>query len=215
MRTPDVEVRTYVNTAARRQIEVSGYPIGHSLHGLIRQLVDGTPAPYDRRDRRIDFWEIALVRAPNERDAINHNMAGWHGAVDGTAALLRHNTDLLTGAGWIERERVVRAWKAQFQLDLDAPSLLSPIKSRFAFLLDLGYEITFDKDALSPHEYLAVDEVRYERGAANILIHVSDFRDGCEVTVELNGRQFGEPFGWSQERIAGRADQLKRELSAD
>jgi hypothetical protein len=234
--TPEVQVRGYANAAARVQVEVSGHPMGHTFHGLIRRLIGGAPAPYSDTGQLLEFYEIAMIRQPKLE--LSHNVLGWEGAVDAAAKLLRDNSDLVTGERWIPRAEIRRAWDRNFarvaglreairrfgwkrvvfgatdaEADMESGSLLDEFRSAFAFLLDLGYELTVDTDLLSPHEYLVAPELRYENGAHHVVIQCVDFRDQ-EWVVERDGQRVGEIFNGFREEIAPRAAMVRKDLSA-
>lgn len=231
--TPDVQVRGYANAAACLQIEVSGHPMGRTFHGLIRRLIGGAPAPYSDTTQLLEFDEIAMIRQPGLE--LSHNLLGWEGAVDASAQLLRANPDLLTGEGWISRAEIRRARDRDFvklvglreairllgwrravlrsgDAEPDSASPLDEFRSAFAFLLELGYEISVDTDLLSPHEYLVAPELRYEKGAHHVVIQRVDFRDQ-EWVVERDGQQVGQIFHGFREEIAARAAMVRKDLS--
>jgi hypothetical protein len=214
--TPEVSVRGYVNVAAGRQVEISGHDLGGSLHGLIRQVHDGVPVPYSDRDRWIAFWEIALVRAPSQQEEINHNFAGWEGAVDGSARLLAANPDLLDGSGWIGRRSVLERWTADFKRKFGfvpegEVTRLADFRKAFAFLVDRGYAITFDTDTLTPHEYGVTPVLRYQRGDDCITIRLGDIRESY-WSIGRNHEPIVKIDDMSPETIAAHAAKLARSL---
>jgi hypothetical protein len=192
--SPDVDVRGYVNDAARRRIEVSGSPLYNSLYGLIRQVSDGQPAPYSNRDSFLPFWHVALVRAPEQCDNINHNRAGWQNAVDGVAQLLRTNPDLLDGTGWISRDAIREACRRHMGFELIETGKLADVKRAFAFLLDLGYMVAYDSDSLTPHEYNARPRLQYEKGTDTIVVERTGDWYQDAWTLEWNGEPWQGSF---------------------
>jgi hypothetical protein len=195
-------------------VEISS-ATGDWFFGLLRRVVGGVPAPYDDWTEWLSFTDIALVRSGDVGP--NHNLEGWHAAVESGAELLRRNRDLIDGRAWIARRDANRAWNrwmsarhgpSEWRRE-DAErrfSLLDGFRERFAFLLALGYALAVDTDRLSPHEYLVPMELRYEKGERSVAIVGIDFRDRT-WRVELDGRPVGEPaeFVWSPEEIAARA----------
>jgi hypothetical protein len=195
LRTADVEVRGYVNPKAGRQVEVSGSPIGYTIAGGIRRFVSGQPAPYDQRDHWISFHEIAEARHPQVVDRLSHNLNPdyWRGAVAETAQLLRNNSDLLTGKGWIDHK----------------PSDYSPLdefRAAFAFLLERGFVVTFDTDTLSPHEYLVLDTLRFEKGGHRVEIGAREYYG--DWAVEYDGKLVGALDRSSVKEVARQLERL-------
>jgi hypothetical protein len=90
-------------------------------------------------------------------------------------------------------------------------SQLDDVRPAFAFLQELGYELTLDTDALSPHEYLEGPELRYEKGPHSVSILRADYRDP-EWVIYRDGERFGEYFVPSPQEISARAAQLAKDL---
>jgi hypothetical protein len=210
--SPQVDVRAYLNVAAGRQVEVSGRPLEQTLHGLIRQVENGVPSSYASRETFIEFWELEAVRSPDRRDTTNHNIAGWHRAVEGSAQLLRCNPDLLDGSGWIPRAAVRAAIERRHGFCPDDRPRLAVFKRRFRFLIDAGYALTYDSDMLTPHEYGVTPELCYEKGADVITIaRRGDWYEDA-WTIERNGTRVGEVFSQTPGALASLAGELATAL---
>ena len=218
VQTESIEVRGWENRHAGVRVEISGYGVSGSFHGLLRRFIEGTPAPYDDRENVLEFWEVALVRDPSI--PMNHNLHGWRPTVDAAARLLRDNDGLITGAEWIARKAVDRAWNRDFHerfgwspddAEKRAPRTLDQMRDGFAFLLERGFELAHDSATLSPHEYADADALRYVRGAQSVHIMRLDFREP-EWTVRLDDEPFGPYFVPSAGEIAARATALARAL---
>ena len=220
VQTESIEVRGWENPRAGVRVEVSGYGVYGSFHGLLRRFVDQAPAPYDDRQNILGLWEVALIRDPSI--PMNHNLHGWRPTVDAAARLLRDNDGLLTGADWIERKTIDRAWNRDFRerfgwspddAEKRAPSTLDQMRDQFAFLLERGFVLVHDSGTLSPHEYAEAEALRYLRGARSVHITRLDLREP-EWAVRLDDEPFGPHFVPSTGEIAAKAAALARQLDA-
>lgn len=214
--TPEVEVLGWRNGVAGVQVELSGQPLGNTLVGVLRRLVDDEPIPYAAREGWIELDEISLVRRGGHLPGW-HAPAGWRGVVDAAADLLRGESDLLTGRGWISRAEVRGAWDEDFERRFGhAPegsrgtSPLDRMRGIFDFLRELGYVLVFDSETLSPHEYLVMDQLRYQKGDRFISVQRVDWRDDL-WTVIRDGERVGGHHE-TPEAIAAQAARLAEEL---
>ena len=143
--------------------------------------------------------------------------------MDAAARLLRDNEGLLTGADWIARRAVNRAWSHDFTARFDrspddaaerAPTTLDEMRDHFAFLLERGFVLVHDSATLTPHEYAEAEALRYVRGARSVRISRLDFREP-EWAIRLDEKPFGPYFVPSTAEIASRASALARQLDDD
>ena len=185
----DAWIVGYRNERAGRQIEVSGREFDR-YHGEIRRLIDGVPGAY--REHSFGDWEIREFR---ERPRKNRGFVP-----EGVASLtqiaetLKRHPDLLTGEAWLDRDELDAAFEAGMRRRGLLPKRGHPPppptvadRARRILIDELGFAITYDSSALTPHESQMWEEFVFRRGDTTVDLQHTDIRVPDEWWLKVNG----------------------------
>ena len=177
------------NERARRQIEVSGRDFDR-YHGEVRRLIDGTPGAY--RVHSFGDWEIREFR---ERRQVNRRFVP-----EGVASLtqvvqtLKRHPDVLNGEAWLDRDELDAAFEAGMRRRGLLPKPGSPPppptiedQAKHILISELGFAITYDSSALTPHESQMWEEFVFRREDVTIDLQHTDIRVPDEWWLKVNG----------------------------
>ncbi|HAA24076.1 MAG TPA: hypothetical protein DCP28_36850 [Cytophagales bacterium] len=99
----------YRSDSAEKQIEICGG--GSFFHAQIRQLINGQPAPYYQKEHQLHYHTLAALDNPKHDSSIYwpYGPKGLTGAVENTAALFQRHRTLISGNGWVDKEKAHQA----------------------------------------------------------------------------------------------------------
>jgi hypothetical protein len=187
----DAWIMAYRNPHAARQVEVSGRS-DDTFHCEIRRLIDGAPGAYGAQS--FGDWEIRAFREP-EPDERGFVPSG-DGALAQIVATLKRHTDLLTGDRWLERAQLDAAFEDGMRRRGLLPEPGEPMPDRHPSIEDvtkrvlteeLGFVITYDSTALTPHERQMWETFRFVRGESTVELQHTDIRVPDEWSLRVDG----------------------------
>jgi hypothetical protein len=185
----DVWIVAYRNGDAERQIELSGRP-SESFHCEVRRMIDGVPGAYG--DESFGDWEIRHFREPVSEDS--GSVPAGDAALAQIVATLKRHRDLLTGEQWLNREALDAAFEDDMRRrgllpEPGAPPPSSTVEEETRRFLteELGFVITYDSTALSPHEREMGETFRFQRGETTVELLHTDNRVPDEWSLLIDG----------------------------